>query len=162
MEGICLMIVSMKRTQFRAYEPKPGGSPPTCALSMRKRCVGCGLAVWTFVPLCLLTYHGLPSSLRRVLHRALDLLADSGDAAWQAGWDPVCPASAGLGVRVVWEAGATRSVRQSAAHARDVRQLSGGGDGEALLYGARHASRQSSAPLEQRACRTGACVGRFG
>ena len=57
----------------------------------------------------------------RLLHRAIDLFADSGHAKRQTGRDSVRSVAARPPLRAFRQARAARSVRQPPAHARDVR-----------------------------------------
>ncbi|MEZ5415691.1 MAG: hypothetical protein R3F03_15395 [Opitutaceae bacterium] len=59
--------------------------------------------------------HGLPTELRRVLHRAEHQLIDSGDAAWQAGRHSVRAAPAGYALRDLWPTRAPGRLLQSTA-----------------------------------------------
>lgn len=64
---------------------------------------------------------GMPRGMRGVLHRAFDFIADSGDAARQAGGGSVPPLDGGLSLRAVWQAGAPSGLPGAAGLARDVR-----------------------------------------
>ena len=56
--------------------------------------------------------HGLSLTLRRVLHRALDLVADPRHAARQARWRALRPTSAGYVVGAVRQTRATRAMSE--------------------------------------------------
>jgi len=67
--------------------------------------------------------------MRGVLHRAVDFVADSGDAAGEAGGGAVRAVVAGFPVRDFWAAGAAGGVREPAADGGDVRGDPGRCDG---------------------------------
>ena len=71
----------------------------------------------------------MPVPLWSVLHRAVDFVADSGDAPRQAGGREVRAVVARFAVRYFRETGATGGVQQSAAERSDVRCEWRGGDG---------------------------------
>lgn len=63
---------------------------------------------------------GLPDGVRRLLHCAQHILANSGHAAWQAGRGRLRATYGGLAVSALRQAGAPGRVQQLATVARDV------------------------------------------
>ena len=70
--------------------------------------------------------HGMSGPLWRVLHRAVDLFVDTGDAAGEAGGREVRAVVAGFQVCDFRKTGATGGVQESAAERIDVRRECGG------------------------------------
>jgi len=66
---------------------------------------------------------GLPDTLWGVLHRAIDLVADSGHAARQAGRGALRATAAGLSLRLVRQARASGGVYQPAADRNHVPRI---------------------------------------
>jgi len=60
--------------------------------------------------------------LRGVLHRAVDFVADPGDAEWETGGRAVRAVAGGFPVRDLWAARAAGGVREPAADGGDVRR----------------------------------------
>lgn len=70
--------------------------------------------------------HGMSGPLRGVLHRAVDLVVHTGDAAGEAGGREVRAVVAGFQVCDFRKTGATGGVQESAAERIDVRRECGG------------------------------------
>lgn len=104
--------------------------------------------------------------MRGVLHRALDFVADSGDAAWQAGRDSVRATAGGFPLRTFWQTGASRGVCEPAAFGGDVRDRSDGRVGLLEPPAARHrasghlAGTRTRARPPTSAAESGACANR--
>lgn len=80
-------------------------------------------------------------AVRRVLYRAVDLVADPGHAARETGGDSVRAVVAGFAVRDFRTARAAGGVREFAADAGDVRGFARGGDGASDAVGSANAAR---------------------
>lgn len=81
---------------------------------------------------------GLSSRLRRVLYRAFNQFPDSRHAARQAGGHPLYSAAAGLSLRPVRPARATRRLHRTPALSLHVRRHAGRGPGASHRPGTRH------------------------
>lgn len=78
---------------------------------------------------------GVSFAVWRVLYRAEYFVADSGDAAGEAGGGGLRAVDGGFSVRAVWAAGAAGGVREFAAAREYVRERSRGGVANAARVG---------------------------
>jgi hypothetical protein len=85
----------------------------------------------------------LPCWLRRVLHRALHLIAFARHAIWQASWGTMPAPDAGSSMRALRQAGAARGVQAPASFQGDVRADSAGGVCAAGVAGAGDTERRT-------------------
>ena len=72
----------------------------------------------------------MPSGVRRLLHRAVDLVADSGNAGRQGRRSPLRESGPGVPLPDLSVAGASGGVRFAAGDSRNVRFLPGRGAGD--------------------------------
>ena len=82
-----------------------------------------------------MTSNGVPTALRRVLHRALDLDADPGHAARETRGDSVRATPAGFSLRALWQTRAAGGVREFATVAEHVRRDPWRSDGVSREFG---------------------------
>ena len=94
----------------------------------------------------------MPFRLRSMLHRALDIIADSGDAGGQGRRSAVRESGSGIPLPTFRLSGASGGVRFAAAVAGDVRFLPGGGAGESGQAGKIDRTRRNRTGIIRR-CR---------